>query len=65
MDNCILLPKLLDILAAIPDSEGNPNIDDLDIDSDNGDDVEFDNHIDMIISMMSGIYRPKTHGPIM
>ena len=48
MYSYILLPKLLDILVAIPDSEGNPNIDDSDIDSDNGDDVEFDNHIDMI-----------------
>ena len=48
MANYILPPKLLGMLAAIPDSERNQNIDDSDIDSDSGDDVEFDNHIDMI-----------------
>ena len=58
MDNYVLPHKLLDVLAAIPDGEGNPNIDDSDRDSDSGDDIEFDNHIDMLF-MMTAINRPK------
>ena len=45
IDNYILPHKLLDILAAIPDGEGNQNNDDSDID-----DVKFDNHIDMVFN---------------
>lgn len=38
-DDYILPPELLNILAAIPNVEGNQNTDDSDIDSDNDDDV--------------------------
>ena len=40
MDKYILPLKLLDVLASIPDGEGNQNIDD----------DEFDNHIDMLFN---------------
>ena len=40
MYNYILPPKLLGIIVAIPDGEGNQNIDDLDLFC--GDDVVFD-----------------------
>ena len=38
-----------------PDGEGNRYIGDSDIDSDSGDDVDFDNHIDMIFDDDSDI----------
>ena len=61
MDKYIIQPKLLDVLASIPDGEDSQHIDD----SNSGDDVEFDNNIDMIFKDNALINKTKMHCLIM
>ena len=61
MDKYIIPAKLLDVVASIPDGEDSQHIDD----SNSGDDVEFDNNIDIIFKDDALINKTKMHCFIM